>query len=106
MIDFAVYPQDTSIYTITDETRIGEIVDEINAMAKTEITEGYPYPDRMSDQYYDLRLSNNGEMFSIELDESRIYINAQRHETFSADCSDLCSLLEQTYYDRMSGTIE
>lgn len=100
-IDFKIYPQDVPNFTLLDQERIQEIAGQINAL-KLEKTSRWPDP--MSDQYYFLRVFGEEMDFSISLDEH--VINAGGQDTYSADCSKLCALLEQTYYDHKSGALQ
>ena len=100
-IDFKIYPQDVPNFTLLDQERIQEIAGQINAL-KLEKTSRLPDP--MSDQYYFLIVLGEELDFSITLDEHVLNVGGQ--DTYSADCSKLCALLEQTYYDHKSGALQ
>ena len=100
-IDFNIYPEDIPTYTITDKQRIKEIIDIINALDITSQSGG---PEKPSAHFYSLFLdTTEGNIIWIELDDKNISVG---DENYSADTSALIALLEQTYYDRSTGSIE
>lgn len=102
-ICFAYSPKYDGNYTLTDDNRIQEIINEINQLERSD--EGR-LPSR-SEGFYSLHFYQvDGTMFTLELDNENILTTKVRHELYAADCSTLCSLLEQTYLDLRSGICE
>lgn len=102
MICFAHSPEYDGDYTLTDSKRIHEIIDEINKLERSD--EGR-LPS--SEIFYTLRFyQSDGSLYTLKLDKENILITKVRHELYSADCSIVCSLLEQTYAELKNGTVE
>ena len=99
-IYFTSYPQYDGSYTVTDNSRIKDIVSAINELNMQEKT---TRPDKMSNCYYYFFLNTPNEDISVELDENTILLN---NEVYQADTSDLRLLLDQTYNDIMNGKID
>ena len=103
-IRFAIYPQDDSNYTVTDNDRVKEIVCVINELdMELDMQAGTNRVNRMSNNYYYFWIHMVDEEVSIELDENTISLN---NEIYQADTSDLRALLDQTYNDIMQGKID
>ena len=100
-IVFNIYPQDTPTFTVTDDTRVEEIVAAIN---KLSVENSDSRPEHMSDYYHSLVLHciDSNDIW-IELDENLISID---NDCFIADTKPLRDLLEKTYYDIQNWNIE
>lgn len=99
-IYFTSYPQYDGSYTVTDNSRVKDIVSAINEL---NMQEGTTRPDKMSSCYYYFFINTPNEDISVELDENTIKLN---NEVYQADTSDLRLLLDQTYNDIMNGKID
>lgn len=99
-IYFTSYPQYDGSYTVTDNSRVKDIVSAINEL---NMQEGTTRPDKMSSCYYYFFINTPNEDISVELDENTIKLNNEVHQ---ADTSDLRLLLDQTYNDIMNGKID
>mgnify|MGYP001360864483 FL=1 len=99
-IYFTSYPQYDGSYTVTDNSRVKDIVSAINEL---NMQEGTTRPDKMSSCYYYFFINTPNEDISVELDENTIKLN---NEVYQADTSDLRLLLVQTYNDIMNGKID
>ena len=96
-IYFTNYPQYDGSYTVTDNSRVKDIISTINEL---NMQEGTTRPNKMSSCYYYFFLNTLNEDISVELDENTILLS---NEVYQADTSDLRLLLEQTYNDIMNG---
>lgn len=99
-IYFTSYPQYDGSYTVTDNSRVKDIVSATNEL---NMQEGTTRPDKMSSCYYYFFINTPNEDISVELDENTIKLN---NEVYQADTSDLRLLLDQTYNDIMNGKID
>lgn len=100
-IEFRIYPQDTPIFTVTDDVRVKEIVSTINSLSVEDCD---PRPEPMGAYYYYIVLQCAGnEDIWIKFDENIISI---KNENFTADTNPLHELLEKTYYDIENWNIE
>ena len=100
-IEFCIYPQDTPIFTVTDDARVQEIVSTINNLS---VESSDSYPEQMGEYYYYIVLQCIGnEDIWIELDKNTISI---KNENFAADTKPLHELLEKTYFDIENWNIE
>lgn len=105
-IGFGIYPQDIPNYTITDRNRIDEIVNTLNELERENA--GSRRLDQMSGPYYSFRLYGDQSTWWINMDKNILEIVDAKGKNWSyaTDNSNLCDILEQTYYDRMSGVID
>jgi len=100
-IEFRIYPQDTPIFTVTDDVRVKEIVSTINSLSVEDCD---PRPEPMGEYYYYivLQCAGNEDIWS-KFDENIISI---KNENFTADTKPLHELLEKTYFDIENWNIE
>ena len=98
-IYFTNYPQYDGNYTVTNNSRIKDIVSVINEL---NVQEGVPHADKMSSYHYWFFINTLNDDISVKLGENVISLN---NEIYQADTSDLRILLDQTYNDIMHGKI-
>lgn len=100
-IYFTNYPQYDGNYTVTNNSRIKDIVSVINELNVQEA----PHADKikMSSYHYWFFINTLNDDISVKLGENVISLN---NEIYQADTSDLCILLDQTYNDIMHGKID
>ena len=71
-IEYCVYPQDTPVFSVFDDSRIEEITNAINQLDTSEESNRSEI-DKLSDNYYQLYFNmNDGDDISIEVDSDTI----------------------------------
>ncbi len=106
-ITFEIEPSGGNIFTVTDRTRIEEIIGHINDLDLQE-------PDRKSEfnqtvTVYQIRCwhdDGSSDVIRIIGDDVLRARNEDGNNTYTADCAELLALFDATIWDRHHGVIE
>jgi hypothetical protein len=103
---FEINPYNSGNCTITDERRIGEIIDSINDIGSQD-------PDAKVNNgltTYQVRCwYGDGSSAVIRIVDNDVlvaYGKDEKEKSYTADCTKLVILLNATYWDRLNGVIE
>ncbi len=106
-ITFEIEPSGGNNFTVTDRTRIEEIIGHINDLDLQE-----PDPDaefNLTETVYQIRCwhdDGSSDVIRIIGDDVLLARNEDGDNTYTADCTELLTLLDAATWDRRHGVIE